>query len=135
MIEEKEEHLEYLENKLQKEQFASNFILNRKISIFYTALSMAMVIPTIIHLSDKRRIHFPEKYDSMFAVSLGLKLLIGFLVLALLVHLMFKIEYYVRTKTLKNEITKLDPEIYYYKRDFKRFEKFDEIGKKIIIND
>ncbi|WP_375239059.1 hypothetical protein [Aurantibacter sp.] len=128
MIEEKQERLDYLEDKLHKAQFVSNFILNHKISILYTALSMAMVIPTIIHLSDKRRIHFPEKYDPMFAINLGLQLFIGFIVLAFLVHFMFKIEYYVRTKTLKNEITKLDAEIYDYKRDFERFEKFDEIG-------
>lgn len=128
MIEDKENRLEYLEDKLHKEQFASNFIINRKISIFFTALSMAMVLPTIIHLSDKRRIHYPEKYDPMFALSLGLKLFIGFIILALLVHFMFKIEYYFRTKTLKNEITKLDAEIYHYKRDFERFENFNEIG-------
>ena len=128
MIEEKEEHLAYLEDKLHKEQFASNYIWHRKKSVLFTAFFASLVPPTIIHLSDERRVKFPEKYDPMFAVSIGFVLFFGFIFLAFILHLLFKKDHYFKAKALEKEVIDLDREIYHLKRDFNRFEKFDEIG-------
>jgi hypothetical protein len=130
MIEEKEEHLDYLENKLLQEQFASNYIWHRKKSILFTALFASLVPPTIIHLSDERRVKFPERYDPMFAISIGFVLFFGFIFLALILHLLFKRDHYFKAKALEKEVIDLDREIYHLKRNFKRFEKFDEIEDK-----
>ena len=89
-----------------------------------------MVVPTIIHLSDKRRIEFPDTYSPVGAISIGVILFLGFGFLALIIHCIFKLEFHAKAPELKKEIEKLDGEIFHYKRDFERFENFDEIGEE-----